>query len=319
MKNIPNSKFFLAFLFIFLEISNVKSKLPVIAILANADPDDASSAIRSRVNMQYVRWLEQSRADVVVIQPWYNETQIDEVLSKVNGVLWQGGSRNLDINGQYESVARMILLKIIEKFENENVSIPLWGTCQGFELIHVLLVNSVDILSSFNSHNYQAPLIIFEEIIRNSKMFSELDEKDKNNIKTKNVTSQYHHLGVNPESYLKHKILHKMLKITSIAKDKDENYYIASIEGKKYPIYAVQFHPEMVQFTKIDKKGVADSPEAVKFSEQISNFLISEAKKNTNTMTPEDYKKYDYINSFEKLPVYDDGYYYYFFNKEEEK
>ena len=147
-------------------------------------------------------------------------------------------------------------------------------------------------------------------------MFSDLDERDKNNIKTKNVTSQYHHLGVSPHSYLSHKILHKLFRITSLAKDKDDNYYIASVEGRKYPIYAVQFHPEMVQYTKIDRKGVADSPEAVKFSEQLSNFFIVEAKKNNNTMTLEEYRKYDNINSFEKLPVYDDGYYYYFFNKE---
>lgn len=301
---------------IILQVLSVSNKLPVIAILANPEPDNAIDITSSHINMQYVRWLEESRADIVVIQPWYNETQIEEILSKVNGVLWQGGIRDLVIDGQFESVARTILEKIIEKFENENIYIPLWGTCQGFELLHAILVNSVSILDSFNAYDYRAPLIFNQEKIRKTKMFADLDDRDINDIITKNVTSQYHHYGVSPQSYYVHKILKKFFRITSLAKDKDGKNYVASIEGRRYPIYAIQFHPEMVQFTKDDRKGVATISEAVKFSESLSSFFIKESVKNNNRMEDEDYKRFDYLSSYEKLPVYDDGYYYYYFHKE---
>jgi len=293
----------------------IASKLPVIAILANPEPEDSVEIKSSRVNMQYVRWLEESRANVVVIQPWHSESQIDDILNRANGVLWQGGDRNLVLNGQFENVARIILNKIIQKFENDKVSVPLWGTCQGFELLHALVVDSLEILGPFNASGYRAPLITNEQLIKNSKMFADLDERDMSNIQTFNVTSEYHHFGVNPQSYLHYKKLQSLFKITTLAKDKDGKFYVASIEGKEYPIYAVQFHPEMVQFTKYDKNGVADSQEAVKFAEMLSSFFIKESLKNDNRMDDEDYNKFVFINSFEKLPIYDEGYYYYHFDK----
>src|SRR3569623_328659 len=89
-------------------------KLHVIAILANAEPDDSVDITSSRVNFQYVRWLEQSLADIVVIQPWYSENEIEEILSKVNGVLWQGGDRSFVLGGQFEKTSQIILNKVIE-------------------------------------------------------------------------------------------------------------------------------------------------------------------------------------------------------------
>jgi hypothetical protein len=49
----------------------------------------------------------------------------------------------------------------------------------------------------------------------------------------------------------------------------------------------------------------------------LSIFFIKMAMKNNNKMNDEDYKRFDYINTIEKLPVYNDGYYHYYFNKEE--
>ena len=40
---------------------------------------------------------------------------------------------------------------------------------------------------------------------------------------------------------------------------------------------------------------------------------------NNNTISQEDMRKYDYLNSYEKLPVYQEEYYFYFFNKNDRK
>ncbi len=98
---------------------------PVIAILANPHPYNAEDITSSKLNSQYVRWLEQSYAEIVVIQPWQTEQEIDEILEKVNGVLWPGGDRDLKLCGQFEITATYILKKIIKLYEEKNVKLPL--------------------------------------------------------------------------------------------------------------------------------------------------------------------------------------------------
>jgi hypothetical protein len=93
-----------------------------------------------------------------------------------------------------------------------------------------------------------------------------------------------------------------MFKITSYGKDLNGQEYIASVEGNKYPIYAVQFHPEMVSYTKIQNPGIPKSMEAVRISQIFSNFFIKQALLNNNSMDLEEMNKFDYINSFTKIP-----------------
>jgi gamma-glutamyl hydrolase len=298
-----------------LVICGFRARMPVIAILANPFPENSQNILSSRVNMQYVRWLEQSRADVVVIQPWYNEETIDEILIKVNGVLWQGGDRDLIMNGQFENTARYILNKLMAIYDNENKSVPLWGTCQGFELLHALIADTTNVLEKFNAEEYTTPLIFNRLKIISSKMFQDMTKKDLNDIKTKNVTSEFHQLGISLNSYMNYQKLNDFLRISTLGKDKDGKLYVASVEAKKYPVYAIQFHPEMVQFTKDDRPGVADSPEAIKLAQNLSTFFIREAKKNSNYMTDKEMVKYDYLNTFEKTPIKQEDYYYYLFDK----
>jgi gamma-glutamyl hydrolase len=319
----PKNRNILLIFLLILNFINLSISLqpPIIAILANSQPDDSVDIQSSRVNYQYVRWLEQSRAEAVVIQPWYTQSQIEEILSKVNGVLWQGGDRNLKLNGQYENVARIILNYVMNLYDSKGVSLPLWGTCQGFELLHSLLANSTDVLTHFNSSNIRSPIQLESNQIKNSKMFTDFSLKDIYNLQNLNTTAQFHQLGVDDSQYEKYDVLNKTLRITSHGLDLNNKSYIASVEGFKYPIYAIQFHPEMVSYTLDDENGVPQSIEAIKISQLFSNFLVAEVMKNmkyNQTMTNEDKIKYDFINAFEKIPVFSEDYYFYFFNKKQD-
>jgi gamma-glutamyl hydrolase len=308
--NIP----FICILFILLTCSYC-FKPPVIAILANSQPDDSVDIRSSRVNYQYVRWLEQSRAEVVVIQPWYNKKQIREILSKVNGVLWQGGDRKLIIGGQYEKAAKFILDYIMNLYDRKRISLPLWATCQGFELLHVILSNSTDVLTHFSAENIQTPIQINLKNLNSSRMFQDFSTNDIFKIQNLNTTAQFHQFGVGDSQYDKYPILKNILKITSHGTDLNNQTYISTVEGIKYPIYAIQFHPEMVAYTKDDENGVPQSLEAIKISQLFSNFFVQQALLNQNSITYEDMRKYDFLNAFQKSPVFSEDYYFYFFYK----
>jgi gamma-glutamyl hydrolase len=288
---------------------------PVIAILANPEPDNTNDAQKSRVNYQYVRWLEQNRAEVIVIQPWHEKEEIEEIVSKVNGILWLGGDRNLNLEGQFERVARIIMDKVKDLLDNRKVSVPLWGTCQGFELIHALVAGSLDVLTHFDSFEMTSPIQLINK--EKSKMFEGFSNIEVSFLENFNSTAQFHNFGLSEAEYKKYPQLDDMLEITSFGYDRKGLKYIATVEGKHYPIYAVQFHPEMVGYTKSNVKGVPQSVEAVRVSQLLGNFFFQQILLNQNQMTKEEILKYDYLNSFEKLPLFEEEYYFYRFEKKD--
>jgi gamma-glutamyl hydrolase len=272
----------------------------------------------SKVNYLYVRWLEQSRAEVVVIQPWYTKNQVEEILSKVNGVLWPGGDRNLIIGGQFENVAKYILDYVINLFDTKGVILPLWGTCQGFELLHVLFANSTDVLTKYKAFNIRSPIEINYTTLNSTKMFQDFSEKDLYNIQHFDLNAQFHNLGVDEIQYEKYPILKNIFTITSYGKDLENKTYINSVESLKYPLYAVQFHPEMIPYTKTELEGIPQSIKAIKISQLFSNFYVNELFKNNHTITYNEMNKFDYLDSYKKIPeLLSRGYYYTFYKKDD--
>ena len=63
------------------------------------------------------------------INQWYNEPIIDDILNKINGIIFILGLRNLNKNYKWEKKA----LYIINKGKKNNLAI--WGIYEGFELI----------------------------------------------------------------------------------------------------------------------------------------------------------------------------------------
>ena len=300
----------LFFLFKERNTSGAQNFTLTIAILANPEPINSDDAQISRVNALYVRWIEQSLGKVVLIHPWYSIDEINDILSKVNGVIFLGGDRDLRLDGQYEKTAALIFKKLMYMHRFENNSIPLWATCQGFQLLHILLAGDVKVLDKFNSRGIQSPIELTND---SGRLFGELDFQE---FDGKNITAQFHYFGVGYKEYEKYPILMNFFTITSTAKDLDGKVYINSVEAKNYPIYAVQFHPEMVPyFLKLDESAIPRNFYAVKFSQYLSNFFLKQASSNFNMMTGTDFLKYNLINSFSMTAKIEGGSAYYFFNK----
>lgn len=291
--------------------------LPTIAIVANPKPENAEYATESYVDAQYVRWIEQSAANVIVIQPWFERRNIDEILTKVNGVLIQGGSRDLRLEGQYESLVKYITWKIMELFDKENKAIPLWGTCQGFELFHVIFANTMEVLGHFRAENIRTPLAQVDNV--DSLMYRNFSDKEIFDLTHKDTTAQFHHLGISADMYDKYPKLKEIFKITAYGKDLDGKMYVASVEGIRYPIYSLQFHPEMISYHKFETRGIPQTSEAVKISQNFSNFFIQQTLLNDNHMTINEMKEYQLINTFTEVAIYFKEDYYFLYKKPEMK
>ena len=170
----------------------------------------------------------------------------------------------------------------------------------------------MQVLDKFNSRGIQSPIELTND---GGRLFKELDFEE---FKGKNITAQVHYFGVGYKEYEKYPVLNNFFTITSTAKDLDGKVYINSVEAKNYPVYAVQFHPEMVPyFLKLDSPEIPRNFHAVRFSQYLSNFFLEQASININMMTEADFLKYNLINSYSMPAKIDKGAAYYFFNKQD--
>jgi hypothetical protein len=79
-----------------------------------------------------------------------------------------------------------------------------------------------------------------------SPIFKYYSQKDLSDSENLNVYVELHHLGTAPSQYEEYPIYKKTFEIVATAYDRKGKEYVAIIVGKEYPIYAVQFHPEIV-------------------------------------------------------------------------
>jgi len=203
----------------------------------------------------------------------------------------------------------------MEYKDTQNKTISLFGICQGFELLHVLVANSTDALDKFKSRGVTSKMI-FNPVFRNSSvMYKDFSDEDKSTLESTEVLAQFHNLGTGFKQYEAFPALKDFFKVTGLGKDTDGKIYFNSVEANDYPIFAVQFHPEKVSYTDVDMAGVPDSIEAVRVSQQFGNFFGAQSRLSTVRAKQSNLKKYDYVDTFRKTPLSNNGTWVYYFNK----
>ena len=315
---------FLLLIFSLVVLSNTqsydKSFKPVIAIYGNSNPENGDTYVNGTYYpLSYIYWLESVGAEVMAIHYWYPFDVIDEILNKVNGVLFLGGDRSFHKDGVWEIKAKYIMDQAL------LIELPIWGTCQGFQLIGVLMSDNYNSLlkNGFTDSNELHGLEITEKA-KSSKMFKYFSQKDYNILKNGNSTIYNHRFGFYPEDFYKEEILNELFVVTSISEDIKGLKFIDTFEGKydKIKIYAVQFHPEKNPFKRYGY-SVEQNIDSLLVSQKLAMGFIDEAIKNKNRFDSSvnnegDRAQFDFFNTYQGTP---NGYIsndiYYFSKKEE--
>ena len=134
---------------------------PVIGILSldihpwEADFPANVQNYTSYIASSYVKWAEMSGARVVPLILQHSFDDLKDTVSKLNGVLFTGGTSAFYKNGPPDLPNRFFagndtnstlstyaqkgcaIFEQIKEMNNNGTHVPLWGTCLGYELLNV--------------------------------------------------------------------------------------------------------------------------------------------------------------------------------------
>ncbi|XP_002166069.2 gamma-glutamyl hydrolase A isoform X1 [Hydra vulgaris] len=226
----------------------------------------------------YVKFLEMAGAQVVPIVSSWNKLQIKRVMKKVNGVLFPGGAAPFNESNYWN--AAKIAFEVAKDLNDKGIYYPIFGICLGFEVLHELTAGE-KLLTNYNAENYSIP-VNFTKIAFHSRLFANMGKKLIKGLQFDNITINMHEQGISPDVYIKNIKINKMFRILSTNFDRNGKEFVSSMEGKKYPFYGTQWHPEKNIFEWTEIENINHSPTAIHASQHIANFFVNEARKNNN-------------------------------------
>jgi len=264
---------------------------PVIGILSIPSPVvDHPPGNYSYIPASYVKFLESAGARVVPIPYDASPENITFLLEQVNGVFFIGGGaakthkdpKTGEEGPSNLTRAAMHVLDHVLTANKNGEHFPLMTVCLGWEILLMALSNKFsDLLyTHYNDVNVKANVLLQPDS-KHSKIWQNLPQELRDYIQTNNGLLYDHKAGILPDKFRSIRDINDVLKITSISYPVNGGpAFVASAEGRKYPIFASQFHPEKTSFEWKPKVDPPHSSESVQICQSMARTFVNEARKN---------------------------------------
>lgn len=226
---------------------------PIIGIVSQ--PHTSTPGL-SYVAASYVKFVEMAGGRAVPLK--YGDAslaEIDTLMEGLNGVLFPGGGADItDASSPYYQFAAHIWNKAIA-LNDQGQHYPVWGTCLGFEFIHVMAGGpDLDILQcDFDSEDLALPLNFTGgaggDARAGSTLLGPLSDALYTAMSTKAITQNEHKCGVPTSAYdgASSKVK-AFFDVRATNVDRKGKPFVSLVEGKDYPVYGMQAHPEKNNF-----------------------------------------------------------------------
>ena len=264
--------------------------------------------IESRVENNFVRWLQCSGADLVVVHPWSTKEEIDHLLSKVNGVLFQGNPSDIDIESYYYKIISYIYKKTIE-INDSGIKLPIISFGDDVALLSsIISEDNISIVTKLKRVIKQPSNINLFSSVDKTIILKEFEQNDMNSLEEGNILPNNLNRYISVKAFISDFHLGQKFNVIGSSKSEDGKEYVAIAEGKKYPIIMVSFHPEYIVFEQNSKLIVPETLQAIYTSRFIGNGFVFYGRRNVpNIFTVEEKEKYCYIDPYGELPKIIDG------------
>lgn len=242
--------------------------------------------LQTYISASYIKNLEMAGAQVIPLYYHYSHAQLDNILSKINGVFFPGGEMPIDADNQWTSNIAYIF-EYAKKQNDKNNPFPIWATCLGYEAVMYLWSGRKDnmtvLTEVFGQKGLTDPLIVKNN---NSVLLKSLSAKEYQEVTTGNGLLWFHHRwAVTLETYQKSPEINSFWKLVSTSKTADGVEFVSTVEAFNYPYIMTQYHPEKNSFEW--HINATRTYNAISVEQKFINQFVKVARLNTNRFTDE--------------------------------
>ncbi|XP_060737975.1 gamma-glutamyl hydrolase [Tachysurus vachellii] len=252
---------------------------PVIGILTQ-EVNDSSLRLygRTYIPSSYVKYIESGGARVIPIRLNQTREEHEKIFRSVNGLIFIGGAVDLETSDFAHTAG--LYFRLALQANNEGDYFPIWGTCMGFQLLTVQVAGE-NLLSKTMAENISMPLNLTSEA-QSSRMFASFPPELFKALSEEPLTGNFHHYGITEQVFVGNEKLSSFFTILSTNKAENGAVFVSTMEGKKYPFYGVQWHPEVNRFQWDPHYSFPHSKNAVQVSSLLAQFLVNEGRRSSH-------------------------------------
>ncbi|KAK5871009.1 hypothetical protein PBY51_003912 [Eleginops maclovinus] len=249
---------------------------PVIGILTQMISDEVMKPFgKTYIPSSYVKYIESGGSRVIPIRLTLTTDDYETIFRNINGLVFIGGAVNLETS-DYARVAK-IFYRLALKANDNGDFFPIWGTCMGMQLLTVLVAGK-NLLANTMAENIALPLNLTNEA-DSSRMFEGFPKELMEALTKEPITGNFHHYGLPVKTFHANKALHSFFSLLSTNVAENGVHFASTIEGKRYPFYGVQWHPEVNRFQWDGKHNFPHSAHAVQLSSLLAQFFVNEGRR----------------------------------------
>uniref|UniRef100_A0A8C5W2T8 folate gamma-glutamyl hydrolase n=1 Tax=Microcebus murinus TaxID=30608 RepID=A0A8C5W2T8_MICMU len=215
----------------------------------------------------YVKYLKSAGARVVPVRLDLTNNEYETLFKSING------------RSDYARVAKIFYKLAIQSFDDGDY-FSVWGTCLGFEELSLLIAEKC-LLTLTDTIGIKMPLNFTGGGSLHSRMFQNFLPNLLLSLAAEPLTTNFHEGSLSMENFMMNENLKKFFNVLTTNTD-GKIEFILTMEGYKYPVYGVQWHPEKVPYEWKKLKGIFHAPNAVKTAFYLAEFFVDEAQKNNH-------------------------------------
>ncbi|XP_043102796.1 gamma-glutamyl hydrolase [Puntigrus tetrazona] len=252
---------------------------PIIGILTQEVDSEAMRKFgKTYIPSSYVKYTESGGARVVPVRLNQSLAEHEKIFRSINGLLLIGGAVDLETSDFARTAG--IYFRLALKANDEGDYFPIWGTCLGFQLLTVLVAGE-NLLSKTTAENVTYPLNFTSEA-SSSRMFASFPPDLRKALSREPLTGNYHHYGVTKEAFAGNEKLSGFFSALSTNVAQNGVEFVSTVEGRKYPFYGVQWHPEVNRFQWDPRYDFPHSRHAVRVSSLLAEFFVNEGRRSSH-------------------------------------
>jgi len=281
---------------------------PIIGILAQPATQDLNGP--QYIAASYVKWIESGGARVVPIRYGLSLDELSLLFNSLNGLVLPGGGGGFSYTSPFWIQLQQLFSWALQANAKGDY-FPIWGTCFGFQLLHILASENLNLLVDTDSENYTIALN-FTSHAPNSRMYGTnsswlagdalITPQIVKILSNSPVTMNNHHYGVTPASYTQNKKLGDFFTMLSTNVDRNGKEFVSSAEcklkskeGWNFPVYSTQWHPEKPQYEWDPYEVTMHDTDAILANSYTSKFFVREARRSGHKFESEEELLYKYL------------------------